>query len=339
MTKVSYFPRYAQRENFITNNTLLLLSRLHESNRRRFQSFLSRLLDDKADTPINQIGLQIVQQIGTGGSVVDGYLHQSAIRIAIETKRFSNQFFADQLLKHLQAFEPGASGYLLLLSPTTVDLGLEQWNPLQKEAKRRNAIVSSITFEQIIDNFRRCISEYDEEMQDLIDDFEAFCVEQELLDPNRHTIFVPPCGQSFDINIEYKLYFCPSSWSRRNAKYLGVYRNRSVQRIGIIQCIVQPTLNDNGELITLTENGQPFPLPQETEARIRGAIASAMHQNQWDISHGHKFFLCDELFETNFRKASSGGIMGHRYLFLKDYLPQELPVQELAEALRELYWE
>ena len=59
MSNVFYFARYSQRENFTTNNTLLLMYRLHEISRRRFQAFLSNLLEETADSPIASIGLRM----------------------------------------------------------------------------------------------------------------------------------------------------------------------------------------------------------------------------------------------------------------------------------------
>ncbi len=72
MTQIHYFPRYSQRENFETNNTLLLLHRLYDYNRFRFEKFLSSLLRDAATEAGNDfsLGLQINQQVGTGESVM-----------------------------------------------------------------------------------------------------------------------------------------------------------------------------------------------------------------------------------------------------------------------------
>jgi hypothetical protein len=69
MTQIHYFPRYSQRENFETNNTLLLLRQLYNFNRFRFQKFLSKLLPEaitEAGSAL-ELGLQIKQQVGTMG--------------------------------------------------------------------------------------------------------------------------------------------------------------------------------------------------------------------------------------------------------------------------------
>lgn len=139
MAEVFYFPRYSQRENFVTNNTLLLMYRLYDANRRRFQRFLAELLQEEADQPIAEIGLSITQQSNTSASVLDGYLHQSPIRIGIETKLSGESFNVDQLKRHLNAFQPGGSGYLIMLSPQVVDLTQPQWRDLVDDARNPNS--------------------------------------------------------------------------------------------------------------------------------------------------------------------------------------------------------
>ena len=54
MTHIHYFPRYSQKENFCTNNSLLLMYRLYQFNQLRFEKFLKILLTDAA-TDMRQI--------------------------------------------------------------------------------------------------------------------------------------------------------------------------------------------------------------------------------------------------------------------------------------------
>jgi hypothetical protein len=115
VTNVFYFARYSQRENFATNNTLLLMYRLYEISRRRFQEFLTKLLDETADAPIAALGLQMSQQEPSGKSILDGFLYQSAVRIGIEAKGLGVEFDKAQLLNHLGRFDRSGSGYGELL--------------------------------------------------------------------------------------------------------------------------------------------------------------------------------------------------------------------------------
>lgn len=339
MSGVFYFARYSQRENFATNNTLLLMYRLYETSRRRYQAFLANLLDESADSPIEALGLQLSQQEPSSKSVLDGFLYQAAVRIGIEAKAPGAEFDKKQLLNHLSRFDNSGSGYLLLLRPDKVDLTDAHWGELHNEAAKKRVIVTSITFQQIVDSFRECLRPHDDDLHELIDDFEGFCSQEKLLGTDDATIFVPPCGQSFEINVRHSLYFCPSGWSRRNVRYLGIYRNRSVQYIGHIAKIVDCERTKN---VLVDPTGVTLKLSTSEISRISSALSEASETNGWDISTGHKFFLCDELVRTDFRKVSRGGIMGHRYLDIRAYLPSrktQTPLREIASLLNGKTWE
>ena len=80
MTQIHYFPRCSHRENFETNNTLLLLRQLYNFNRFRFQKFLEKLLPQAITEAGSafELGLQIKQQVGTGASIVEAIKHSIA---------------------------------------------------------------------------------------------------------------------------------------------------------------------------------------------------------------------------------------------------------------------
>src|SRR5450756_627971 len=87
MSDIHYFPRYSQRENVVTNNTLLLLLRLREYSRIRFEKFMESLCaDEEQDIQLTTSWLRFRQQIGTGKSIVDGYIAQDSVKIGVETK-------------------------------------------------------------------------------------------------------------------------------------------------------------------------------------------------------------------------------------------------------------
>src|SRR4051812_28535883 len=110
MTGIYYFPRYSQRENFVTSNTLLLLHRLYDINRHRFKRFIEALIGDEASDLPESLGLRIQQQIASDRSVLDGFLVQQGLRIGIETKLSASTFYVDQIRRHLSAFLEGEFG-------------------------------------------------------------------------------------------------------------------------------------------------------------------------------------------------------------------------------------
>ena len=175
-------------------------------------------------------------------------------------------------------------------------------------------------------------------MQALVDDYEAFCSEMELLPKDRYLVFVPPCGISFEDNLQFKLYYCPATWTRRKARYLGIYAKKAVRAIGQVDKIVACEVSLETNKVSV-QNGSP-PLTKAEEERILAACRNGGKYG-WNLSTGHKFYLCDDLVKTDFSKKSSGGIAGHRYFDLRDYLGSVIPqeVVELASVLRQYDWQ
>lgn len=338
MAQIHYFPRYSQRENFETNNTLLLLHRLYNYNRFRFEKFLSKLLGEAATEPGEalELGLQIKQQVGTGTSIVDGYLYQDSLRIEIEAKRSADSFRFDQLSRHLSGFAQSSSGFLILLSPERARFERSDWTNIVAQATARNVILVPVTFENIIAAARECLNDYDEEMHALLSDYEDFCSDEELLPVDRWTLFVPPCGRSHEIVIRQRLYYCPATRSHRKARYLGVYYDKAVRHIGIISEVVECEINDEqviSETCQLSNDERNRIVAAWREHQMSGAVG--------DLGTGHQFFLCDDMRETLFAKSSPGGIFGRRYFDLRQYLSNNTPteLERIADQLRGAQWD
>jgi hypothetical protein len=350
MSEVHYFPRYSQPENFVTNNTLLLLLRLHEYNHFKFEKFMGALCGEQEVQLAGSLGLQFQQQKGTGKSVVDGFIAQDSIKIAVETK-LSEAFEAAQLENHLALFGTEQNKLLILLSPALGETStLEIVAFVRANALPRNIQVIHTSFEEIVNKCRGCLSEHDEEMLALVDDYESFCSGMDLLPRDRYTIFVPPARLSLPANLQFRLYYCPVERSIRKARYLGVYANKSVQAIGQIAKIVACNVNLSDGRVTVA--AEATSVTQEEERRIVEACREALTRD-WDLSTGYKFYLCDVMEETDFRKTTAGGIMGQRYIDLgEDAFPigsgpsgprgiANIPtdVRELAQLLRQYGWE
>lgn len=120
MSEVHYFPRYSQPENVVTNNTLLLLLRLREYSRFKFETFMERLCADQ-DVQLASSWLRFQQQIGTGKGIVDGFIAQDSIKIAVETK-VNDAFDQAQLQRHFAAFGTEQHKLLLMLGPSMGDV-------------------------------------------------------------------------------------------------------------------------------------------------------------------------------------------------------------------------
>ena len=328
MSNIHYFLRYTQKENQVTNNTLLMMKKLYDFNRLKFGKFITGLADE-IEVPTN-FGLQFSQQRGTGKSIVDGCIDQESIKIVIETKQHGD-FDSDQLIRHLNAFGEEKHQILVMLSPKQREVPEQLLAEINK--REIKPTVLRATFSDIIEFMRQCLSEHDEEMRDILEDFVNFCSAMKLLPRDELTMFVPPCGDTFDANVRHDIYYCPADWNRRNAAYLGIYKLKSVRRVGKIAKIVTCDVDKGGLQLN--------PSDQELSDGERDRIVNIVKDTHGDSAHGLKFHLCDSMAETDFKKTSLHGIQGHRYFDLGEILGEPLSddIEEIGKQLREKKWE
>jgi hypothetical protein len=339
VSKVHYFQRYSQRENVVTNNTLLLFSRLYAYSARRFEAFLADLLE--AEAP--EIGVRFTQQrASTGGSVPDGLLEQRSFKIIIETKLHSKPEIR-QLARHMEGFGAEERQLLLLLTPE--QLGYETLNELQTAVRNQNEQrglrieASSTTFRQAIQSYRDTLAAHDFKMRELLEDYEDFCAtfdKGELLPRGDYTMRAVPCGNTWDDNLSFGVYYEPVNRSPRAHRYLGIYKDKSVQGVGEIVNVVESDLTARGLQVSKHDED----VTPKQRARIEGIVQSVAERSEPSVASGHRFYLVDRFRETDFRKGSPGGLRGPRFLDLGEILGTErLPsVEEIAELLSGKTW-
>ena len=338
MSEIRYFPRYSQRENIVTNNTLLLFRHLYEVSRDAFARFIGRLgaEDDEVAQEVGQIasaiGLNFAQQIGTGKSIVDGWIEQKPLKIAIETKLGSG-FWMDQLARHAGVLRDSPDNrLLLLLNPTRLI------NPSVEDVRRKiqDATVLHVTFADIVSAANECFADYGMSVQSEIAEFERFCGDTGLLPTDEFRMFAPPCKASFEENMNYRLYYNSADTFFRGSRYLGVYDRKAVRAIGHIgRRVVCDVDLESGEVVV--QNGDAL---SEDERRRVVATVESSRQRGWDLARNHQWFLCDDWAETEFRKKSKGGSRGHRYFDLREYVGEPIPdLKTVAARLREKDWE
>lgn len=330
MTQLTQFPRYSQKENWATNHTLLLMRRLYEFNQPKFRRFLQELLkelDDEFTDIASHLGVFFAQQIGERRSIPDGVFMQESVKVIVETKT-GPSFDFDQITRHLDGLKKVEHGLLILLSPT-----VEQ--SLNEERTPDNKPLLSKTFSDVIRCARGCLADHDEEMMSVVDDFEGFCSEAGLLPSDNFTLMVVPCGRSFNVNLRNHLYYCPTYYThRQNARYLGIYTKKSIHGIGEIKKCVECTVDLKAKRVIADG------LTQAEEQRILDTVQKALDYGD-TIENGHKFYICDEIVRTDFRKRSAGGLQKHRYLDLRTYFGDGgLPtVEEIANRLKNESWD
>src|SRR3954462_12018263 len=81
MARVSYFQRYSQRENHVTNNTLLMLRHFYRTSPDKIGALLNALFEEEMS-----IGLEFRQQVGEKHGIPDALITQQSLSIYVEAK-------------------------------------------------------------------------------------------------------------------------------------------------------------------------------------------------------------------------------------------------------------
>jgi hypothetical protein len=157
---------------------------------------------------------------------------------------------------------------------------------------------------------------------------------QELIDRSQTTMRIVPCGKSYDINVKNGVYFHPSDRGYLPHAFTGLYRNK---RIGHLwrNAAVYDVDYLGGKLVKTLVDGKAS---TEHDGRITSIIADAKSACRYDVERNHRFFVAEEVLETDFIKTSPGGIMGSRLMDLERLVPTWKRNAELAEKLRSCTW-
>lgn len=336
MSKIHYFQRYDSKENWITNSTLLLLSRFYQHNRSKFEIVLNSILNE-SNVAINT-GVLFTQQEWGKSSVVDGIIAQDSFKILIETK-IADNFTIDQLKRHLDAFGNNHSKKVLLaLSKNKIHPQYkEQIIEILKTEPYKDIKFATTSYEDIFQKISDNLSDFDFEMREILNDYIALCDEHGLTNIQNRTLLAFTAGDSFDDNLKYNIYYDTATRNHNTPfKYIGLYRNKKIQAVGKVEKIVYCDL-ENGELVP-TFNDDLSQLSLDEYSRIKNTI---INTNYYDLEEGIKFFLVDKFYETNFVKTSYSSLRGKRYFWLDEIegFKEAMNTEQLASILRDKTWE
>lgn len=314
-----YFQRYASKENWVTNATLLLLSRLYHFDRYKFENAINAVLGQSAGIKTSVEFDQQKKSKG-GGNVIDGLISQPSFAIAIETKLYDNQY-KSQLIRHLNSLKGNAETKVLLALSVneTPEALLES---VRKEIKQGfhddNIKVISTTYELIIEAINQELDERrDVEMLEVVADYQALCEEHDLLNIGDRTMIALPVKQSFEMNLKHSIYYCPSNRNHnRPFSLLGFYLSGRIEAIGKVEVIVTADLVD-GKLVF--QEPPPSGLTDGHKKRIVDTITETSY---YELEKGMRFYLLDNLVK-DLGIPVSKPIMRSKY-FVFDRAPAEL---------------
>ena len=67
-------------------------------------------------------------------------------------------------------------------------------------------------------------------MRDLVDDYKSYCNDMDLFDRSKNLMRMVPCGESWELNRKYGIYFHSSDRGYMDHNFVGIYANKAVQR-------------------------------------------------------------------------------------------------------------
>ncbi len=336
MTGISHFQTYSQRENHVTNNTLLMLRHVYRSSSLRLQEALNALLG--ADV---EVGPRFEQQRRGAHSIPDAVIEQAPFHLYVEAK-LDSDLRPDQLQKHLRSIaetKPGeGAAFLLGLTRNRADERLV--DEVETAAQALGVQFAVTTYAELLATLEEACAG-DIQLKEILQDYRSFLAGADLLPDQHRRVVAFLCGTSWRENVATGVYYEPAD---RNAKWLqahiiGVYAKKRVSHVGRIRKVAicklaEATGRGAGLEVVAEELGE---LDQEDRTAILTAIERGKDHFPGLADEPHRFYLVDRFVETELRKASPGGMMNFRYFDLADYgidVAPDTPIEAIAQGLK-----
>jgi hypothetical protein len=337
MSNVSHFQRFSQRENHVTNNTLLVLRYFYQAAPFKLERVLNGLLEDELS-----VGLAFQQQVPGAHSVPDAVISQSTLRIFVETK-LGNSLWDDQIKRHVESIAASRTDHgerAILIGLTKESIRHADLVAIETYAKDRGITFKAITFVQIVESLRTACAEYEQNLVLIVEDYQSFLEVEGLLHDRNKRIAVFPCGTSYTENKHFGVYYEPPSRpSKRGCRFIGIYKDKTISLVGEIDTILICSTSDGKTSIDECDWGAPT---DDHLSRIGEVIAATKY---YDLTKEPvRFYLVHQFHETNVRKASRGGILRMRYFDLADLIGttakmDSFGAEEVATRLRDRTFE
>ncbi len=333
--RISQFQKYSQKENTVTNNVLLMLSRLNDLNIEYYKTIIERLNEGSLQQSYYPQPI-FRQQVGSKNGIIDGHIEVKPSKIIIETKLHSKEFI-NKLIKYAEVFNESCHNQLWHLSSVKFsDNEVVEINKRLKVTYPNLKIqFNNLLFSDLIDNLEGIYEEntHDMELRLLLEDFSNYCISSYLISNEEYKLLFVPTGFSYEWNMKHKIYYCPTHWHSQKFKFFGLYHWKTVRSISEIETIIIANYNVDTDDLKVHSKGHT---PEQIQ-RLHNGLKELEEDHE-----GLKYYILPEnnFYETDFRKISHGGIQGYRYKDLRDYitLNDYNDIQLIANELRKVNW-
>lgn len=313
MSEIGYFPKYSQKENQVTNYTLLVLKQLYTESPTLFQEFIEGLLAGEGKN-IN-VGVSFAQQecytCSAGKSIMDGVIKQEPFAIFVETKT-SDWFYDNQLNRHIEN--------LLNIQGQKVFLALANFDGLKNESKFfaetkdkykdcKDLIIKNIEFEEFLLAIKE-LNVKSEMLINMIAEYELFLNDSDLLPTWKYRLDVVNCAVSENDIKKYGVYVCPEAkgaYKHVRSKYFGIYGSKKVDTIAEIKGVCEVDENQN-------VSASWFNSDMTTREELISIVKTKT--DAFPDFRPIQVFVLDNFRDgINFEKDSPGGMFGSKKYF------------------------
>jgi hypothetical protein len=330
--QITLFSGYSQRENRTTNYCLLILKMVYEENPKFLAEVLSTLVGEELG---ERIGVKFRQQERKASSIPDGLILQPAFTIYIETKNV-DWFHDAQLENHLAALDAETPGFKVLIALSSFEG--EEGDRFQKiRGLCENKYKKCIGFERVsFEDFLQALNlpHLPKNLADAVADLRDYLDEQNLLPSWEARLDVVNCAGMPNEILTENVYMCPATggaYNHAKCKYFGMYRRKRVQKIAVIEAVVDLEDDDSAKVKWHTAPRCETDFVQHARAKLEKIKDTRPKQ------YPLRVFLLGPLYDTDFRKDTPGGMFGSKRYFNVAEL-KAADAQDLALRLNGKTW-
>jgi hypothetical protein len=332
VSAISYFQRYSQRENHVTNNTLLVLRHLYQTAPGKLEQVVRDLVGQESVS----LGLTFHQQTRMSAGVPDGVISQAPFRLYFETK-LGPSLDRAQIIRHIESIadkRSPATGEAFLVGLATEPMATAEREALIGAAKAQGVVFASATFADLVAALDAACASHDVALRAILDDFNEFLATENLLFQSDEWMLVVPCGISLAENQQFGIYYDDVDRPKRSpCAFLGAYSQKAVRLVGRITAVLAcQYMNGAAELVE-AERGEST---KDSLERITAVIEATSYYPL--RSQPQRYYVVDEFVPTNLMKRDKGPVRGAQYLHISPLLPARTQVRgmsskELAQIL------
>jgi hypothetical protein len=303
MAEVSYFQRYSQRENHVTNNTLLVLRHLYQTGPAKLEGVLRELLgDDKI-----ALGPSFSQQIKRPHSVPDALIAQAPFHIYFETK-MGQALDLPQLKRHIGSIAENRGSEdakSILIGLSTAQMLTRDEDTVASYGRDRGVVFKSVTFAGLAEAVRAACADYESGLRAVVLDYVAFLSAEGLLYASEDWMLVVPCGTSYAENLQFGVYYDGADRPARSpCGFLGIYKDKCISLVGAIKAVLVCQYEADHVSVEHVERGAS---DAGMLGRIKGIIEATGY---YDLkAEPQRYYVVDRFEPTDLarcRKARSG---------------------------------